>query len=297
MTELRAPPASGIRSAIGTARNVAAAFRDLLDQEFSYSAGYLAAILNGCLFAPSVLTFWFVNGVVDFSTAIAIGAAGTAAGLQVRLAAYVLLVPTFLLTRVVAHLLHPGHRAEVLAGSCPSSRLLSLDWFSVGILATGLPLAMQDFGPWAGMNAVFLLGVFVLPRALPTVHRGRVRLAALVGGSTLFLYANYGGAVAVLPAPASVVGPVATVELSDAATSQFVTAVNSVVAGPVLVAGFGTVMNRVVTRPELADIPVVGHAMPRRDPDLVVVASAALGTAFYLGVRAAATGEFVVLPW
>ena len=297
MTDVSAPTGTTVQSVRTTVGNVASAFRGLLDQEFSYSAGYLAAILNGCLFAPSVLTFWFVNGVVDFSTAIAIGAAGTAGGLQVRLVAYVLLVPTFLLTRVVAHLLHPGHRAEVLAGSCPSSRLVSLDWFSVGILATGLPLAMQNFGPWVGMNAVFLLGVFVLPRALPAARRGPVRLGALVGGSTLFLYANYGAAVGVLPAPASVVGPVATVTLSDAAPRQLVTAVNSMAAGPVLVAGFGAVMNRIVTRPELADIPVVGHAMPRRDPDLVVVTSAALGTAFYLGVRAAATGGLAVYPW
>jgi hypothetical protein len=296
VTEPPATTASGAESVAESAGNVAAAFRDLLDQEFSFSAGYLAAILNGCLFAPSVLTFWFVNGVVDFSTAIAIGAAGTAGGLQVRLVAYVLLVPTFLLTRVAAHLLHPRHRAEVLAGSCPNSRLVSLDWFSVGILATGLPLAMQNFGPWAGMNVVFLLGVFVLPRALPVAQRGPVRLGALVGGSTLFLYANYGAAVGVLPAPASVVGPVATVTLSDAATRQFVTTVNSMAAGPALVAGFGAVMNRIVTRPELTDIPLVGHAMPRRDPDLVVVTSAALGTAFYLGVRAAATGTLAVLP-
>jgi hypothetical protein len=296
VTEPPATTASGAESVAESAGNVAAAFRELLDQEFSFSAGYLAAILNGCLFAPSVLTFWFVNGVVDFSTAIAIGAAGTAGGLQIRLVAYVLLVPTFLLTRVVAHLLHPGHRAEVLAGSCPNSRLVSLDWFSVGILATGLPLAMQNFGPWVGMNVVFLLGVFVLPRALPAAQRGPVRLGALVGGSTLFLYANYGAAVGVLPAPASVVGPVATVTLSDAATRQFVTTVNSMAAGPALVAGFGAVMNRIVTRPELTDIPLVGHAMPRRDPDLVVVTSAALGTAFYLGVRAAATGTLAVLP-
>jgi len=297
MTDASAPAGTAAHTAIETVRNLGAAFRGLLDQEFSYSSGHLAAILQGCLFAPSVLTFWFVNGVVDFSTAIAIGAAGTAGGLQVRLAAYLLLVPTFLLTRVAAHLVHPGHRAQVLAGSCPSSRLLSLDWFSVGILATGLPLAMQNLGPWVGMNAVFLLGVFVLPRALPAAHRGPTRLAALVGGGALFLYATYGAAVGALPAPASVVGPVATVALSDAATSRFVTVVNSMAAGPVLVAAFGTVMNRVVTRPELADIPLVGHAMPRRDPDLVVVASAALGTAFYLGVRAAATGDLVVVPW
>jgi hypothetical protein len=74
-----------------------AALADLFSQEFAYSSGHLATILNTCLFAPSLLTFWFVNGLVDFSTAVAIGAVATPAGLQVRLLAYLLLVPTFLL--------------------------------------------------------------------------------------------------------------------------------------------------------------------------------------------------------
>lgn len=60
--------------------NLRAAIRDLSSQEFSYSTGHLAAILNTCLFAPSLFTFWFVNGVFDFSTAIAIGAVATPAG-------------------------------------------------------------------------------------------------------------------------------------------------------------------------------------------------------------------------
>ncbi|MGM0590186.1 MAG: hypothetical protein ACQETI_00925, partial [Halobacteriota archaeon] len=57
--------------------NLRAAAIDLFSQEFSYSTGYFATILNGCLFAPSLLTFWFVNGVIDFSTAITIGAVAT----------------------------------------------------------------------------------------------------------------------------------------------------------------------------------------------------------------------------
>lgn len=95
--------------------NLRAAAVDLVSQEFSYSTGHLAAILNGCLFAPSLVTFWFVNGVLDFSTALAIGAVASPVGLQVRLLTYVLLVPTFLLTGVTGHLLYPEHRALGLA--------------------------------------------------------------------------------------------------------------------------------------------------------------------------------------
>ena len=57
--------------------NLRAAAVDLFSQEFSFSTGYLATILNGCLFAPSLLTFRFVNGLIDFSTAISIGAVAT----------------------------------------------------------------------------------------------------------------------------------------------------------------------------------------------------------------------------
>lgn len=148
--------------------------------------------------------------MLDVSTAIAIGAVVTPAGLQTRLIAYLLLVPTFLLSRVSLHLLHPMHRTQVLADSCPNTTLLSLDWVSLGILATGLPLAIKNVGPWFGMNIVFLVGVFVLPRFLPTRRSGIVKLLANVLGGVLFLDANYGGALTVLPAPSTVLGPVAT---------------------------------------------------------------------------------------
>ncbi|QCC47948.1 hypothetical protein DV707_09910 [Halobellus limi] len=277
-------------------RSLRSASVDLLSQEFSYSTGHLTAVLSGCLFAPSLLTFWFVNGLLDFSTAVAIGAVATPAGLQVRLLAYVLLVPTFLLARAAIHLLHPVHRSQVLDGSCPNTRLLSLDWVSMGILATGLPLALQNFGPWFGMNAVFAFGVFVLPRALPDRRAGGIRLAALVAGALVFLYANYGGAVAALPHPSTVLGPVATFSLGDAATERLFRLANSVAFGPPVVGLFGIAMNHLLTRPELGEIPVVRHTLPRRDPDAVVVASAAFGTAFYLLVVAVVTGDLVVLP-
>jgi hypothetical protein len=268
----------------------------MLSQEFSLSTGHLATVLNGCLFAPSILTFWFVNGVLDFSTALAIGAVQTGAGLQVRLYAYLLLVPTFLVVRATLHLLHPTNRRQVLAGSCPRTRLLSLDWFSVGILATGLPLAIQNLGPWLSMNLVFLVGVFGVPRLLPDRWGRRVKSGSLVGGSVLFLYANYGAAVHVLPAPRTVVGPVATLALSDATTMSLVTVVNSLLLGPPLVAAFGVLTNHVLTRPELTEIPLLSYSLPDRDPDRVVVASAAGGTVFYLLVVAAATGQVLVVP-
>jgi hypothetical protein len=146
------------------------------------------------------------------------------------------------------------------------------------------------------MNLVFLVGLFVLPRFVADEHAAPVKLAAIATGGLVFLYANYGGAVAVLPAPATVVGPVATVRLTDETTGLLLGTFNSVVFGPAVVALFGAVMNRVLTRPELADIPLVEYALPRRDPDAVVLTSAAAGTVFYLAVVALLTGSLVVVP-
>jgi hypothetical protein len=276
--------------------NLRAATADLFSQEFSYSTGHVATILSGCLFAPSLLTFWFVNGLIDFSTAIAIGAVATPAGLQIRLFAYLLLVPTFFLVRLVVHLVHPAHRRQILAGSCPNARLLSLDWFSMGILATGLPLALQDFGPWLGMNAVFLLGIFVLPRLLSPRQGRFVKFVAVLLGIALFLYAKYGQAITVVPPPRTVLGPIATFAIEDSTTEGLLRVVNSLLVGPLLVGTFGVFVNRVLTRPELAEIPLLRHTLPRRDPDPVVVTSAALGTTFYLLVVTAATGSAILLP-
>jgi hypothetical protein len=272
------------------------ALSDLFEQEFSPSVGHLTTVLGGCLFAPSLFVFWFVNGVVDFSTALAIGAVSTAAGLQLRLVAYVVLVPVFFLSRIALHLSNPADRRAILSGSCPQSRYLSLDWVSVGILATGLPIALRDVGPWLGGNIVVLLGVFVVPRLLPERAATLTKVTALVVGPALFLYAKYGAVLPVGPEPAALLGPVATLQLSPATVAGLTTSVNSLVLGPVLVAGVAVLSNHLLTRPEIRSLPVIRHTLPRRDPDTVVVVSAAFGTLFYLLFVYAATGAVVVVP-
>lgn len=152
------------RRPLALGRNVRDAVSGVFAREFAFSPGHLTALLGGCLFAPSLLTFWFINGLIDFSTAVALGTVASVAGLQLRLLAYLLLVPTFLLLRVGIHLAHPEHRRRILEGSCPPKDVLSLDWFSVGILATGLPLSLQALGPWIIMNAVLLVGVLLVPQ-------------------------------------------------------------------------------------------------------------------------------------
>jgi hypothetical protein len=277
-------------------RNLRDAVADLFSQEFSFSAGHLTALLGGCLFAPSLLTFWFINGFLDFSTAVALGTVASTAGLQIRLLAYLLLVPTFLLLRVGVHLAHPEHRKQVLAGSCPRTDVLSLDWFSVGILATGLPLSLQALGPWITMNLVLLVGVLLVPQ----VTHGRVavtsKVAAIVIGPALFFYAKYGAAVPGVPTPATVLGPVATTTLSDATTTLLMEVANSLLLGPLLVAGVAVLMNYLLTHPEVRDIPLLQHTLPERDPVRVVSVSAALGTVFYLLVVAGASGALVIVP-
>lgn len=277
--------------------NLRSAASELVRQEFTPSTGHLTALLSGCLFAPSLLTFWFVNGVLDFSTALALGSVASVAGLQVRVVAYLLLVPTFLLLRAGVHLAHPAHRRQVLAGTCPPNDLLSLDWFSVGILATGLPLSLQALGPWLGMNTVLLLGLFVVPWVVPGRAASVSKALGIVVGPTLFLYTKYGAALpASVPEPVAVLGPVATLALSDATTTTLLRTVNSLAYGPLLVGAFAVVMNRLLTHPEVRNIPVVRHTLPKRDPDRIVLTSAALGTVFYLLVVGGATGTVVVLP-
>lgn len=293
-------PAHLLRAARQYAAALFGAFGDLLDQEFEASVGHLSTLLHGCVFAPSLLTFWLVNGVLDFSTAFAIGAIAGPGGLVVRLVAYLLLVPTFIGVRIGFYLAHPRHRRTILSGACPNSQLLSLDWFSVGILATGLPLALQDLGPWLGMNAVFVIGVFVLPRTVAPVHRPRIKLGAIGLGVAVFGYANYGGLVAGLlpglPAPATVLGPVATFTLSDATTGALLRLMNSLLTGPAFVAAVAVGMNWILTHPAISEIPIVRYTLPHHDPPSLVFTSAALGTVFYLLVVVVTTGRVVWLP-
>jgi hypothetical protein len=166
----------------------------------------------------------------------------------------------------------------------------------MGILATGLPLALQNFGPWLAMNTTFFLGLFVLPRPLAARRRRLIKVIAVVLGVALFLYAKYGQVVTVLPPPQVVLGPITTFRIGDGTTEWLLRLVNSLLFGPLLVGAFGVFMNHVLTRPELTEIPLLHHTLPRRDPDSVVVTSAALGTTFYLLVVTAATGQAVLVP-
>ena len=213
--------------------------------------------------------------------------------------AYVLLVPVFLLLRVGYYLLHPGHRRTVLSGSCPTATLLSLDWFSVGILATGLPLAFQAIGPWVGMSAVYALGLFVVPRFLSS-ERAAVgtRAGALVAGTVPFLYARYGDLLVPLgaPEPAAVLGAIATARLTDATTGVLIDVANSLLTGPVVVAALALTMNVLLTQPALENVPYLRHTLPRRDPARVVATSAVFGTVFYLTIVALWTGSVSVVP-
>lgn len=294
-----------VRSQVDRAGRVVDALRDamaeLLGQEFAWSAGHLTALVNGCIFAPSLLTFWFVNGIADFSTAIALGTLGGVAGIHVRLLAYVLAVPTFIAVRAGYYLLHPVHRRAVLSGSCPTSQLFSLDWFTVGILVTGLPLALRDMGLWIGMNGIFLLGIFVLPRFVDDPRRSlAVKIGAIGLGLTLWGYVKLGPTVAadlaLLPRPVAMLGPVATLSMNEATLFGMLEIMNSVLLGPPIVAVVAFGLNRVMTHPALTEIPILRHTLPRRDPWRAVTVSAAVGTTFYLLFVAAATGRLVLLP-
>ncbi|MFC7133687.1 MULTISPECIES: hypothetical protein [Salinibaculum] len=276
------------------------ALKDLLSQEFDWSVGHLTALVNGCVFAPSLLTFWLVNGVADFSTALALGTVASPGGLQVRLLAYLLAVPVFVAVRAGYYVAHPVHRQAVLSGSCPKSQLLSLDWFTVGILVTGLPLALRDLGLWLAMNAVFVVGIFLVPRVVDERRRAlAVKLGAIALGILLFGYVKLGAAAAslgVVPAPAPLLGPVATLSLSQGSLEVLLRTMNSLLLGPPLVAILGYAMNRVMTHPAVTDIPLLHYTLPRRDPWRAVAASASLGTVFYLLFLGAVTGRLVVVP-
>lgn len=84
-----------------------------------------------------------------------------------------------------------------------------------------------------------------------------------------------------LPPPQLILGPIATFAIGDRAMQWLLRLVNSLLLGPLVVGTFGVFMNHVLTRPELTEIPVLHHTLPRRDPDSVVMTSAALGTMFY----------------
>lgn len=164
----------------------------VVTDDCEWSCGNATSLGLSCVFGLTLLKFWFLNGLIDFSTALAVGSVASPVGLAVRLTAYVLVVPTFVGLRLAYYAAHPAYRRALRGGSCPSGGPLRLDWFTVGILATGLPIALRDLGPWLGMTAVFLVGLFAVPRVLDGRAAANARLGSIVVGSALFAYTKYG---------------------------------------------------------------------------------------------------------
>jgi hypothetical protein len=151
------------------------------------------------------------------------------------------------------------------------------------------------------MNSIFLLGIFGLPRYVSEYRRSvAIKLAAIGVGVVFFGYVRFGatGAAAVgfIPAPAATLGPVATLSLTDGQLAFLMRLMNSLATGPFLVAAVGYAMNRIMTHPEVTEIPILHYTLPRRDPWEAVAVSAALGTTFYLLFVGAFTGRLLVVP-
>lgn len=91
-------------------------------------------------------------------------------------------------------------------------------------------------------------------------------------------------------------GPVATFTLTDATTGRLLGVMNGLLTGPLAVAAIAVGMNWLLTHPAVTEVPVVRYTLPQRDPLLLVVTSATLGTVFYLLVVAVATGQVVFWP-
>lgn len=265
------------------------------------SCGHSTALGLGCLFSASLLRYWFVNGLLDFSTAFALGTAAAPGGLIARLAAYLAVVPVFLLTLWGYHLFDAERRTRLLETGSPSRTPLSLDWFTVGILATGFPIALRALGTWIATVALVLAALFAVPFVLDSSRtRTGTQLTLLLAALLLFVYGTYGDVVTAtfefMPSPRRVLGPIAGVTLSATTITSMLAVTNSLLVGPLFVAAFAVGSNAVLTHPVLRTVPVVRHALPRRDPTKTVAVSSAAGTVFFLLVVWLLTGWLVVVP-
>lgn len=259
------------------------AFLEMLYDDFDIRGDILGALI--ACFVSVDIVYWAIGGLSNFGTAFALGA--ISGDVSLRIIAYVLLVPMFVLTKFLYHMIFD--RDSMMSGSCPSNSVFDLDWFAVGVLGTSFPMALQDAGAWIFSTVIYLISLFVLPRLVDDRRTGNIlKVGGLAVGFGLYLFIVHGDPSA-LP-------DFMTFTLSDQTTQQIVDLVTSIVFGPFLLGLFAVGNAVVLTSRPFKTIPYAGPLLPDRDNIRSVFVSGAIGTVMFLGIQGVLTGDLIIFP-
>jgi RsiW-degrading membrane proteinase PrsW (M82 family) len=147
---------------------------------------------------------------------------------------------------------------------------------------------LQNFGAVIASLGIGVVGILILPIPFNTERsKDMVRTAGFLGAAMVNVWLVH------FP-PQDV--PLLTYTLPTDIVQQMLSLTNSFLLGPVLVAIFAVTLNLVMSSPPVYEVPFVRWSNPERQPIVVVVASAFVGTLFYLAVQGIVTGEYLVVP-
>lgn len=278
-------------------RGVFRTTRAIGESEIDWRDGHIVLAVLGCIFGLDMFGFWLINGVADFSTGWFIGSLRTLDQFLLRAQIYVALVPVFMGLKLAWHRIQYPDLFE--EGLCPVKEdLFNLDWFTNAVMLTAFPLALQDIGTWLFTTAVFVFGIFLLPRLVTgdDVLRDYVRLGSVMVGGFLTLWLKVN--LPLVPAPETLpfLSEVAALELSGHTVFGIYNVMNSMVFGPFLVTFVSMVFAAVFTSDAFQTTPLLEKIVPERESWGTIAVSSFTGAVVYLALVWVFTGSILWIP-
>lgn len=217
----------------------------------------------GCLLTIDLL-YWVLSGAGRFTSSAVLGLPA----LDERFFVYLLLLPLFVAVKTSwIAIEYPG---AITGQLCPNDTLFDLDWFTIGVFGTALPLTLERIWMWIATVLIFVTLFILVPRLGPDT-----RILGIVGIGLVQVVGRF------FP---DVVPSVLRVTLQQPQVDALMDVVLNIYTGPVILGGLAVVVAGVLSLDEVRSLPG-GDLLPDKDPGVSVFVSAATGTLLFLLLR------------
>ncbi|WP_254830901.1 hypothetical protein [Haloglomus salinum] len=260
--------------------------------------------LFGAFFATvslDMFTTYTVNGAIDFFTAtVLLGVLDIGSSQFIELVViYLLMAPAFLTLRFIST---TTRYPEILIFPFEPDdfkQLLSMDHYANAVFLLSIPAAFQNAGAWVTSIGLFVLTLFILPRAFDAEWRPWVRLGGVLVAATAqaWLTVQQVQALSFVPAPETVLPDVFVAELTAGQTQWLLDVVNSVFPGIFVVPVLGVAMSSVFASDAMEATPFLGDINPESTSVWVILYSSFAGAVTIQVLRLLVAGEVLLFPW
>jgi hypothetical protein len=224
----------------------------------------LSSFSVGCLLTLDLL-YWILSGASRFGSSLVVGIPAVGE----RIFVYLLLLPAFVLVKTTwIAIEYPG---AITGQLCPRDTLFDLDWFTIGVFGTALPLTLERMWMWIATIVLFFGFVYVIPN----ITGMNTKIFGVAGVVLVEIVGRF--------APELVPNSL-RFTLQESQVTSLMDLTLNLVAGPIILGALAVVVSVIIRTRELRSLPY-GEYLPDPDPAESAFVSAATGTLLFLLIR------------